>query len=264
MRRMKRLLLTMALLLLFVYGGLCLAMFLKQRSLIYQPTPAGSDMGAGTTLPVPSAALQVPGAMLRLAVRPVPGTARAVLYFGGNAEDVSASLPDLVDTYPTFSIYAMHYRGYGGSTGQPSEASLQADALALFDRVHQQHPQVIVVGRSLGSGIAVRLATQRPVDQLVLVTPYDSLQRVAQRQYPWLPVAWLLQDKYESWRYAPQVTAPTRIVVAGQDSLIPPAHSHALFGYFKPGVATLKVIEQAGHNDVSSFPEYRALMIHGK
>jgi pimeloyl-ACP methyl ester carboxylesterase len=260
---MKRLLLTLALPLAFAYGAICLAMFLKQRSLIYQPTPAGSDHGAGTTLPVPSAMLQVPGAMLRLAARPIPGTARAVLYFGGNAEDVSLTLPDLVDTFRTHSVYAMHYRGYGGSGGSPSEAALVADALALFDLVHRQHPQIVVVGRSLGSGVAVQLATRRPVDRLVLVTPFDSLQRVAQAQYPWLPVGWLLKDKFESWRHAPQVNAPTRIVVAGEDSLIPPRHARALLQHFRPGIATLVEIPQAGHNDISSFPDYRSLLAHG-
>lgn len=261
---MKRLLLTLVLPLLVAYAGLCLLMFLKQRQLIYQPTPPGSDHGAGTTLPVPSASLQVPGAMLRLAVRTVPGTARAVLYFGGNAEDVSLSLPDLVDTFRTHSVYALHYRGYGGSSGSPSETALVADALALFDLVYRQHPQIVVVGRSLGSGVAVQLATQRPVSRLVLVTPFDSLQRVAQRQYPFLPVAWLLKDKFESWRHAPQVKAPTRIIVAGEDSLIPPAHSHALLKHFRPGVATLQVIERAGHNDISSFPDYRSLLTHDR
>lgn len=84
----------------------------------------------------------------------------------------------------------------------PSEVALVADALALFDRVYAEHPHVVVGGRSLGSGVAVHVASLRPVARLVLVTPYDSLYGIAARQFPYVPVRWLLWDTFESWRYA--------------------------------------------------------------
>ena len=77
--------------------------------------------------------------------------APALIYFGGNAENVSASLPMLSAAFPDRAIYAMHYRGYGGSSGAPSEEALQDDALLLFDQVYAQHPNILVMGRSLGS-----------------------------------------------------------------------------------------------------------------
>jgi uncharacterized protein len=151
----------------------------------------------------------------------------------------------------------MHYRGYGGSAGTPSEAALVADALMLFDRVHADHPRITVVGRSLGSGVAVQLAAARPVAQLVLVTPYASLLELGVAQFPFLPVRWLMRDRFESARHAPRVTAPTRLVVAEHDEVIPRRSSEALHQSFRDGVATLRVLAGTGHNTVSLHPAYQ-------
>jgi pimeloyl-ACP methyl ester carboxylesterase len=118
---------------------------------------------------------------------------------------------------------------------------------------------VVVVGRSLGCALAVRVASRRQVAQLVLITPFDSLLRVAQRHYPFLPVRWLLKDRFEAWRDAPGVTAPTLLIVAGRDEIAPPAHAEALLLRFQPGVARLEVVPGAMQHDLSS-PEYRALL----
>ena len=126
----------------------------------------------------------------------------------------------------------------------------------MFDRVHAQHPEITVVGRSLGSGVAIHLAAQRPLARLVLVTPYDSIQALAVRQFPWVPVRWLLQDKYESWRYAADVTAPTRLIEAGLDEVVPAQNTARLLHQFRPGVATLTRIDGAGHNTIDNSPDY--------
>jgi pimeloyl-ACP methyl ester carboxylesterase len=154
----------------------------------------------------------------------------------------------------------MHYRGYGGSSGTPSEAALFADAIELFDKVHAEHERVAVVGRSLGSGIAVHLATVRPVSRLVLVTPYHSLQAVASHQYRYFPVRWLLRDKYESFRYAEHVTAPTLVVAAEHDEIIPRWSTDALYAHFREGVASLVIVANSGHNTISDSPEYIPLL----
>jgi pimeloyl-ACP methyl ester carboxylesterase len=236
-----------AIVVLYVY--LCVALFFFQRSLIYFPQE--SAFGSSET----TATLRVPGAELHLSVRARRGT-RALLYFGGNAEDVSASLPALSSAFPDHAIYLLHYRGYGGSSGGPSEQALYSDAIALFDKVHTEHPDIAVVGRSLGSGVAVRLASVRPVSRLVLVTPYDSLQALAVQQFPYLPVRWLLLDKFESWRYAHQVRAPTVILVAEHDEVIPVGSSRLLYSRFVKSVASYKVIAGAGHNSISESPAY--------
>jgi uncharacterized protein len=181
---------------------------------------------------------------------------RALLYFGGNAEDVRRSLPTFVDAFPDHAIYGMHYRGYNGSAGSPTEAALHEDALALYDKVRQTHPEIVIVGRSLGSGVAVRLASERPTSRVVLVTPYNSLQELAALQFPYLPISWLMLDKFESWRYAPTVTAPVLIIEAEHDEVIPNSSTRALVGHFKKELVTFMLIRGAGHNTVSDFPAY--------
>src|SRR3989338_7417387 len=149
---MTRFLVSLLALLAVLYLGGCVALFVFQRDLIYFPQPRSGP--------------------------------NALIYFGGNAEDVSLNLPGFSEAFPEHAIYLLHYRGYGGSTGQASEEAIRRDALAMFDRVQVEHPHTVVVGRSLGSGVAVYLASQRPAARLVLITPYDSLQEIAAGQFP--------------------------------------------------------------------------------
>jgi pimeloyl-ACP methyl ester carboxylesterase len=162
----------------------------------------------------------------------------------------------MADAFPRYALYALHYRGYGGSSGQPSEAMLHADALALFDKVRADHAEIALVGRSLGSGVALRLAARRPVSRLVLVTPYYSIVEIAARQFPYFPVRWLLTDRFESWRYAPAIRVPPLLVQAEFDEVIPADSTARLNAAFAEGVASLVVIPGAGHNTIDSTPRY--------
>ena len=118
-----------------------------------------------------------------------------------------------------------------------------------------RHPDVIVIGRSLGSGVAARLASVRPASRLVLVTPYDSLLAIAQRQFWFAPVRWLLIDKYESWRYVPRIKAPVLILRAEHDELIPASSTEALRARFPAGQVTTVVVP-ADHNSILDEPQY--------
>src|SRR5262249_37557102 len=88
--------------------------------------------------------------------------------------------------------------------------------------------RIVVMGRSLGSGVAIWLASQRPLAGLVLVTPFDSITAVAQRHYPYLPVRWLLRPPFDSLSRARAIAAPTPTLIAGRDAVIPPAHAERL------------------------------------
>jgi len=235
-----------------LYFALCLVLFLAQRSFIYFPQPRSAS--ANNTL-----ILNVDGERIAVCTRPSTG-ADAVIYFGGNAEDVSRSVPTLVDAFPERSVYAMNYRGYGGSTGKPSETALVADALVLFDRVHADHTHVTVIGRSLGSGVAIHIASERPVERLILVTPYDSLLKVAATQFRYFPLTWLMLDKFESWRYAPKVTAPTQLIAAQNDEIISLASTEALYKHLPQSLAKLSIIPSVSHNTISESPEYIPLL----
>jgi uncharacterized protein len=233
----------------FMYAAVCLVLFAMQRSMIYSPQPGAAE-SPDSTLTIP-----VHGATLRVSVR-AHASPKALIYFGGNAEDVSLSLPAFSSAFPDRALFLLHYRGYGGSSGKPSEEAIHSDALALFDRVHLEYSDIAVVGRSLGSGVAIRLAGQRPVSSLVLVTPYDSIQELAARQFPYLPIRWLLTDKFESWRYAPAIRVPTLLLAAANDEVIPRSSTEKLYGAFSPGVASLKFIPGMGHNSVSNNAQY--------
>ncbi|MEA5410378.1 alpha/beta fold hydrolase [Synechococcus sp. BA-120 BA3] len=239
------------------YGALCGLLFLRQRSFLYFPQPRAADApGELLALPITGGP---PGGRVLVTVRRRPGPL-ALLYFGGNAEAVEGQLPLLTAAFPEHSLYLLHYRGYGGSSGQPSERALFADALALFDRVRADHGQIAVIGRSLGSAVAVHVAARRPVARLVLVTPFDSIEAVAARHYPLVPVGLLLQDKYRSDQAAPRVGAPTLLIAAERDEVIPRANTDALLSSFRPGVASLVVLPVEGHNAVEASPRYLPLL----
>jgi pimeloyl-ACP methyl ester carboxylesterase len=231
-----------------VYVGLCGVLFFMQRSMIYMPTPA-------TAAHTGALALDVTGATLRVSSRALDGPA-AVLYFGGNAEDVAYTVPELAEAFPDRAIYAVHYRGYAGSTGSPSENAFRSDARAVFTMVHARHPDVMVIGRSLGTSLAIQLAAEKPVSRLVLVTPFRSILEIAKRVVPFLPVSLLLRDPYKSWRYAPRVTCPTTIIAASHDEVVPAADTRRLFEEFQPGIAKFIMIEGTDHNSVSLAPEF--------
>lgn len=231
-----------------VYVTFAGLLYFSQRSYIYYPV--------GRSALVPSMSLDREGTRLVISKNEVEAS-RAVLYFGGNAEDVSQAVGQLERAFPDSSIYAMHYRGYGGSAGEPSERALVADALALHDQVAPRYREILIVGRSLGSGIAVQLAAARPVSRLVLVTPFHSMAALAAQLYPWLPTRWLLRDKYDSARFAAQVSAPTTIIVAQQDEVIPPGSAMALSKAFPAGTEVRVIaLEGAGHNTLSADERY--------
>ncbi|WP_210558679.1 MULTISPECIES: alpha/beta fold hydrolase [unclassified Pseudomonas] len=247
---MSRKLMSLVALLIALYLLLCAALFIFQRSLIYFP-----QSGSAVSAPESRMKLVMPDADVWVTVREHAGP-KALIYFGGNAEDVSRNLPSFSSAFPDYAVFLLNYRGFGGSGGSPSEEAIAEDALALFDQVYASHPKIAVIGRSLGSGVAARLASQRPAEILILVTPYNSLEDIAVRQYPWLPVKWLLKDRFESGRYAAHIRVPTLLLAASDDEVIPLASTQRLLKSFPKGVATLRVVPDSGHNSISERVQY--------
>ncbi|MGH8129518.1 MAG: alpha/beta hydrolase, partial [Steroidobacteraceae bacterium] len=194
----------------FVYVALCALLFLAQRSQIYFPVPESNAAGTKTMRFVHD------GVDLKIWVVSRTGP-KALIYFGGNAEDVAFNLTAFASAFPEHSLYLVNYRGYGGSTGSPSESGLTADAIAFYDHLRPRHPEISVIGRSLGAGVAVQLASVREVDRLVLVTPFDSLVNVARAHFSYIPVGLLLRDRYDSASRVRAIEAKTLIVIAGSD-----------------------------------------------
>jgi len=231
------------------YTLFCAFLYSKQRSLIYYPTPPGNSSQAESIW------LENQGQSLQVWHVPDEGR-QALIYFGGNAEDITLSIPQLKRLFPDYALYLPHYRGYGGSTGFATEEGLYSDALALYREATKKHDSIVVMGRSLGTGVAVYLAAKRAVKSLILVTPYDSMTRLASQYYPFLPVSVLLKDRFESVTRAAEINIPTLFLIAENDEIIPRKNSDRLAAKFSPSRVRVLVIPNVGHNTIDSSPLY--------
>jgi pimeloyl-ACP methyl ester carboxylesterase len=173
-----------------------------------------------------------------------------VVYYGGNGEELSGSLY-LKDRLPKASMLFVNYRGYGESEGSPSEKEIFADALHVLDQITEKnkidYSNVIVYGRSLGSGVAVHVAHHRPVRSVVLITPYDSIANVAQDRYPIFPISWIIRHPFHSKDLAFKINKPMLMVVAKGDSIIPNRLSENLYKAWA-GPKKYVVLLNSSHN----------------
>lgn len=211
----------------------------------------------GTRVPVDDSMheLDIDGTVLRGWVVN-PGRDRVLVYFGGNGERLDVWREVVAYRFPDHTTYLMAYRGYGASEGQPSQRALSNDAVALVDHVHDRHrgARIDLLGRSLGSGVAVQVATQRTVDHVVLVTPFDSLAATAADLFPGLPIARLIEDHWDSAAVAAEVRAPVLVVSAGRDEIVRPERTDRLVEALTDPVVVS--YPDADHNDISDDPGY--------
>jgi len=234
--------------LLACYAAAALFLYIKQRDFIYFPSRAVEHA-------YPLDRISIGDVTLDIVVLNA-GQADAVVYFGGNAENVVFNAPEFLQWLPNRTLYLVNYRGYGGSTGQPVESALYNDAEQVFDNYRSDHTRVAVMGKSLGSGVATWLASVRDIEKLVLVTPYDSIANIASAQYPMFPVAWMLKDRFDSVARIAAIKAPTLVILAEHDNIIPASHSAALIAAFPPEQVQITTIAGADHNSLSLAPAY--------
>ena len=238
-----------------VVVGLPLLMYLAQDSLIFFPQPQGEARRAQIASQRAVESLFIDAADgTRLHAWHVKGEP-LVMYFGGNAEEVSWMLDDAARRAPGTGWLLVDYRGYGSSGGSPSENALVADALRWYDHMSPEHRKIYLFGRSLGSGVAVQLAAHRPVAGVILVAPFDSLVAVGKRHYPFLPVDWMLKHRFDSIALAPQIKAPLLCIVATADEIIPAEHSKRLYDAWG-GEKRWVALEGAGHNSTDNAANY--------
>lgn len=202
-----------------LYAAVCLAAWLLQDRALF-PTAAAQGRGA----PPPGAErLELVAAdgtrLVGLHVPPRrPGAeAPVVLGFGGNAWNADHAAEYLADLYPQADVVAFHYRGYAPSGGRAGAVALLADALEVHDRVAALFPgrRIVAVGFSIGSGVAAHVARARPIAGAILITPFDSLTKVAAAHYPWLPVRWLFRNPMEAAQDLAAARAPVAIIAGG-------------------------------------------------
>jgi pimeloyl-ACP methyl ester carboxylesterase len=181
-----------------------------------------------------------------------------VVYYGGNAEDVTLNFADL-GRFNAQSFLFMNYRGYGGSDGKPSETALLSDALFVIDHLLTTEgidpAHVVVMGRSLGSGVAVHVAAKRKVGGVILVTPFDSLVNVARSHYPIFPVGLMLKHRFDSAALAPGITTPALFLTASHDQVVPVRFAKKLESVWGGPVTTVSV-QGTDHNTIETSPVY--------
>lgn len=180
-----------------------------------------------------------------------------LLYFGGNADDATRLLLH-VKSLSEFDIVAFNYRGYLKSTGTPSEKNLFSDALKIFD-TYGKNKKVIVIGRSLGTGVATYLASQREVQGLILITPYDSIASIAKKKYPMFPIEYLLRNKFESVKYMPHVKSPVGLIDVKDDDTVPMYHFNALKKTV-PNVSLHVRLDDTTHGDVLTHKDFEKVI----
>jgi pimeloyl-ACP methyl ester carboxylesterase len=246
------------------FGGfalICTLLYFGQESSIFFPRPNDTQLReqySAQRMEIATNAAQLEGWWIE---NPQATTSAVVLYFGGNAEDVlyTASAASDIDAR---AVVVVNYRSYGGSTGEPGQQALYDDGLAIYDfaierGVPPEH--IVVMGRSLGSGVASMLAGARPVRAAILITPFDSLAAVAAGHYPLLPVRLLLRHPFPSTDWAQRTQAPVLILAADRDTVVPAVHAQKLFETWA-GAKRIHVLAGTGHNDIEAHPDYYRLI----
>ena len=231
----------------FAYGGVVAGLFMFQRRLLYRPQrtrPALADLAA---IGVREITLTTADGLDLLAwyLPPRPGRP-IILYFHGNCGHIGYRGERLRRfARDGYGVMLAEYRGYGGNPGFPCEQGLFADGAAALDFLEHagiDAERIVLWGESLGSGVAVHLATTRDVAALVLEAPFTSVTACAQRRYPFVPAAFLLHDHFDSMSRIGRVTAPLLVLHGERDRVVPIRHGRALLaaatapkeGWFAP------------------------------
>jgi hypothetical protein len=249
--RSRRFWVTTFLIVALIYGAVVALAFVLQTKMIFP--------GAGPDPRLPHDAQQLTidapgGAVLRgvliPADRPAPG-APVILSFPGNGTNAASAALYVHDLYPEAEIIGFHYRGYSPSTGRIGAGAVCADALLVHDLAVRRFPgrPVVAIGFSIGSGVAAWVASHRPLAGLILVTPFDSLEKVAAERMRWLPVALLFRNPMNSAEWLRHETLPVAVIAGGSDALVHPARTDALRRAI-PHLVYDRTIAGANHNDI--------------
>lgn len=242
---------------------LLLGAWSQQRRLLYVPDPARVDPHNMGLTEAREIQLTTPDGHTLIAwyVAAKPGQP-TILYFHGNAGNL-AGRAGRVGEYAAKGrgMFTLSYRSYSGSSGSPTETNNVADAALAYDWLTKQGlraEQIVLYGESLGSGVAVQLATAKPVGGIILDAPYTSIADVGARVYPFLPVQALIWDRYDSLARIDQVKAPLLIVHGELDDLIPISMGRKLYERANEP-KQFSAIAGAGHADHYLFGSYAVI-----
>ena len=242
------------------YAVLTGGVFLFQRALLY---PGGREKPDFANAGVPDLREVVTetadGLHLTHWYRPpTDGDAPVLVVFHGNAGHLGDRVPKLAELLRAgYGMLLAGYRGYGANPGSPTEDDLTADARILLDWLADEGvpaERTVVYGESLGTGIAVKMAAERPAAAVILEAPYTSIADLAQMHYWYLPARWLLLDRWESIARVGRVGAPLLILHGKRDRTVPLRYGQRLFDAAADPKEIL-ILDDAGHADLYDFPQ---------
>ncbi len=243
-------------LVLLAYAGVLIWFYLHQGALLYPARRDDTPPSAKGLTAFSDARIKTPdGETLAAWWAPPPPGAGVVLYLHGQlgslgSEDyIATRARDLAAA--GFGVLVIDYRGYGGSTGQPSEAGLITDARAAYDFIRLSAPEapIALFGTSLGTGVAVALAAQTREKGLILDSPFSSALHVAEQRYPWLPASMLMRDTWESAARIAAAESPLLLIHCDTDRTVPFAEGAALFARARDP-KTMIVLQGCGHIEI--------------
>jgi len=231
-----------------VYAIFLLLLFFMQASLVFPAPPKNQllyDKVSHFSADLNNGDLQgwkVPGAK--------KGSDLVAVYFGGNGEDVAATIPSLKQI-PVSMVYTFNYRGYGLSAGIPNETSLYEDALYIFGAIKKENPnsRIVIIGYSLGSAVAGYLASRTDAPLLVLLAPLYSIERIAKENFSALIPSVIIKNKFNLAENAKKIKAKTLVICAEEDTTINNIHSRETYANL-PNAGKISLIKNAGHNDL--------------
>ena len=231
------------------YVVVCGMLYVGQRKLLYFPQPA-SNLPGLELIQYSHHNVTLHGWVVN------PGQNKALIYYGGNAEQIEYNAEFFHQHAPQYTVYLIAYRGYGNSEGLPSEKALYEDAAYIFKQLQAQYEYIAIMGRSLGTGIATYIAANFPIERLVLVSPYDSIEQVAQGHYRVFPIKLLIKDRYPSFERAPLISAPTYIAYAQEDNVVPASRTENLIQHFNQNLLTIVKIAGVDHGTIVNSQQF--------
>ena len=239
-------------------GGLYCAVVgllaLRQRHLLYLPDTSRPLLpGAVAAARALSVHTEDGLDLLAWLTPPADDAQPVVLYLHGNGGNIGHRASRFARLSRLgWGVLLLEYRGYGGNAGAPTEAGIHADARAGYAALRGfgvPAQRIVLWGESLGTGVAVRLATEVDVGAVVLESPYTSIMAIAQQRFPFVPVAWLLRDRFDLIGRIPKVRAPVLVMTGERDAIVPPEMGREVFAAARePKVFWLA--QTAGHNDL--------------
>lgn len=207
------------------YAGLVGLLYFMQRNLMYLPYTARIEPAALGLKQAAEEILQTSDGEKIIAWHIPPRAGKPViLYFHGNGGSIAGRAGRFAAlTSDGNGLVALSYRGYGGSTGHPTETGLMEDAMTAyrFAAARYQPGQIVLWGESLGTGVAVALAEKNPVAKIVLEAPFTSTADIAASIYPIVPVRWLMKDQFRSDEKIGNVKAPILVLHGERDAVVP-------------------------------------------